>query len=435
MKKLFFLSLLLSAYFCHTQQVATVTSANAIAQRLLKKSPLSISLGSYGIVEVIAAKFSPDGSKIITICADGTAKIWNVKTWRLLLTLADNNSPVNAGTLNFSPDGSKVVITSLRKTNMWDVSTGQLLYTFVNDNFGLNSAAFSPDGKYMVAACDDYTVKIWNAATWQHLYTLNNSTGTVFSAASSPNGKFIVTACDDNSAKIWDVETRQILRILAGHNNLIPSAEFSPDDTKVVTASWDDTAGIWDVTSGELLHHLTGHTAWVHSAAFSPDGKYIVTASSDRTAKIWNALTGRLVDTLPDHTDGVFSVAFSPDSTKIVTTSLDKTAKIWNISNIIIAHYFSNKTLPLAQQTTLVTLDDISLKNYGGPIKKKDLDGARIFFSKMPENVVAALKDLYKLDDDIFNRSPLIMRNNALRNRKFIVTRADILKKQQAKDK
>ena len=69
----------------------------------------------------------------------------------------------------------------------------------------------------------------------------------VNSAAFSPDGKRIVSAFSDYTIRIWDVETgRQIGQPLEGHTSDVNSAEFSPDGKQIVSASNDKTIRIWD---------------------------------------------------------------------------------------------------------------------------------------------------------------------------------------------
>ena len=68
------------------------------------------------------------------------------------------------------------------------------------------------------------TARIWDAATGQELEgvsPLSGHTGRVNSAAYSPDGKFIVTASYDQTARIWDAATGQELHALSGHTGSV----------------------------------------------------------------------------------------------------------------------------------------------------------------------------------------------------------------------
>ena len=219
-----------------------------------------------------------------------------------------------------------------------------LVRAMKHDN-NVSSAAFSPDGKYVVTASWDNTAKIWDAQTIKQVGETMKHDGIVSSAAFSPDGKYVVTASDDNTAKIWDAQTGKQVGETMKHDDIVRSAAFSPDGKYIVTASWDKTAKIWDVQTGKQVGETMKHEYEVYSALFSPNGKYIitvsmnlfqdrtniVTVSRDKTAKIWNAQTGKQVGETMKHDDTVNSAAFSPDGNYIVTASYDKTAKITKI--------------------------------------------------------------------------------------------------------
>ena len=135
------------------------------------------------------------------------------------------------------------------------------------------------------------------------LAVLSGHTAGVNSAAYSPDGRRIVTASDDKTARIWDAATGAQLAVLSGHNDVVDSAAYSPDGRRIVTASDDKTARIWDAATGAQLAVLSGHGDAVDSAAYSPDGRRIVTASYDKTARIWDAATGAQLAVLSGHGD------------------------------------------------------------------------------------------------------------------------------------
>jgi WD40 repeat protein len=73
----------------------------------------------------------------------------------------------------------------------------------------VNSAAYSPDGRWIVTAGADDTARVWNAGSGQQKMVLKGHTASVSSAAYSPDGRWIVTASDDSTARVWwwgDVE-------------------------------------------------------------------------------------------------------------------------------------------------------------------------------------------------------------------------------------
>lgn len=289
---------------------------------------------------VLVAIFSPDGQRIATAGLDRMARVWSSADGHLLATLQGHTSTIVH--LTFSPDGRRILTDSSDSTaRVWNSVDGQLLATLdvppratvrYQGGAGLVpwESAFSPDGRFVIAALGDNAARIWDiASAGDTIKTLRNHSGPVLGATFSPDGAGFVTVSSDNTARIWSsTDGRQMATLQ--HPDQVYEANFSPDGLRIVTASRDNAARIWSSTDGRLLATLTGHTDQVYRAQFSPDGQRIVTASGDHTAKIWSSTDGRLLMTLPGHTDLLVRAQFSPDGQRIVTASWDHTARVWN---------------------------------------------------------------------------------------------------------
>ncbi|MGB0080838.1 MAG: TIR domain-containing protein [Terracidiphilus sp.] len=278
--------------------------------------------------EVRSAKFSPDGTRIVTASFDHTARVWDARSGQLLLTLTGHSDEVWDAA--FSPDGKHIVTASSDKSAIvWDAATGEKSAILKGHKDVVETAAFSPDGSRIVTASDDTTACIWDAETGQVIEPLKGHSDKVNTAVFSPDGKRIVTASQDKTARVWDAATGKPLATLK-HSGEVRDAEFSPDGARIATASADSTAVVWDAQSGRSLQTLKGHTNQVNTATFSPDGKLIATASNDHTARIWDSQSGALLFSLPGHADFVDQAVFSPDGKFVITSSWDRTARIWN---------------------------------------------------------------------------------------------------------
>ena len=279
---------------------------------------------------VIAAAYSPDGTRVVTASYDKTARIWDARSGAELVALVGHGDQVRSAA--YSPDGTRIVTASIDNTaRVWDALTGSQLRVLSGHRDQVRSAAYSPDGTRIVTASTDKTARLWDARTGAQLAVLSGHEASVFSSAAySPDGTRIVTAATDNTAWIWDARTGAEIALVSGHAGWVNSAAYSPDGTRLVTASFDKTARIWDPGTGAQLEVLSGHGDIVQAAAYSPDGTRIVTASNDKTARVWEARTGNQLVVLFGHGDRVSTAAYSPDSTHIVTASDDRTARIWD---------------------------------------------------------------------------------------------------------
>ena len=193
---------------------------------------------------VMSAVWSPDGSRILTVSADKTARVWR----------ADGTGP----TLIFK--GHKEVV---------------------------RSAAWSPDGARILTASDDHTARVWSADGDGTTLVLEGHEEAVMSAAWSPDGARILTASEDKSARVWSADGDGTTVILTGHEGGLWSAVWSPDGARILTSSEDKTARVWSADGNGVALILKGHDNAVVSAAWSPDGSRILTSSEDNTARVW----------------------------------------------------------------------------------------------------------------------------------------------------
>jgi WD40 repeat protein/serine/threonine protein kinase len=277
---------------------------------------------------VNSARYSPDGTHIVTASADRSVRIWDASTGVLLVSMAGHTDRVFDAV--YSPDGTLIASGSNDHTaRLWDARTGTLLRTLSGHTARVNSVRFSPDGRRLVTASWDHSARIWDVASGAQVSMLTGHTLEVYSASYSSDGSRIVTASQDKTARIWNARSGSQLRVLEGHGDYVACAAYSSDGRRIVTASADKTARIWDADSGVTLSVLSGHAELVYAAAFSPDGQQVVTASFDKTLRIWDAYSGKQLGTLSGHRAAVASAAYSPDGTRIVSSSEDRTARIW----------------------------------------------------------------------------------------------------------
>ena len=97
-------------------------------------------------------------------------------------------------------------------------------------------------------------------------------------------GRFLVTASEDKTVRVWAAEDGHLLRTLrlpAGPGDLgkAYAAAISPDGALVAAGGWTSATGtnesiyLFERASGRRLRQISGLPSVVLDLAFSPDGK------------------------------------------------------------------------------------------------------------------------------------------------------------------
>lgn len=162
--------------------------------------------------------------------------------------------------------------------------------------------AYSAEANLVVTASFDYTAVVWAADTMQEVTQLVAHTAAVNTAAFSPDGKWLVTGGDDGVIHLWDVyqlknspSTVQPVA-LVGHQAKIVHLSFNAGGTVLLSSSWDHRVGVWNLQSPDTAaRFLDGHQGPVNAALFSEDGSYIYSAGADGHIRYWRASTGEYI--------------------------------------------------------------------------------------------------------------------------------------------
>jgi WD40 repeat protein/DNA-binding SARP family transcriptional activator len=283
---------------------------------------LKLSGGHVGNVNDI--QFNRDGSLVATAGDDGAVVIWDATTGRIVRSIRADDAGELGGAFNldFSPDGSRVVVTTLpgdeATIGMFAVDTGERLLA-IPLPFTVCGIDFSPDGNLIIGGeCFGRglpTAHLWDATSGAEVRPLGDHGGPwVTGAAFSPDGTLAVTVGLDGMGRVWNVRTGDELVTLAGHAAAVETADFSPDGDRVATGGADGTARIWDLPSGRELLTLSVSGGAVGEVKFSPDGTTLITGGIGAT-RIW--------DVTPEGTGESLSIATPNGSAFLVAYGLE----------------------------------------------------------------------------------------------------------------
>src|SRR5262249_6267541 len=149
----------------------------------------------------------------------------------------------------FSPDSKKIASAGMNDSTfrIWDVEKGTELYVGkdAHENWVVD-VQFSPDGKQVLTAGRDMKLKLWNAATGKLEKTFEGFKDEPEAAAFSKDGKRIVAA-DGKSVVIFDVNSGKIIHRFDEHSDQVLAVAFMPDGKKALSAGKDNTVRLWSI--------------------------------------------------------------------------------------------------------------------------------------------------------------------------------------------
>ena len=102
-------------------------------------------------------QFSPDGTRLLTTGADGFGRIWEVASSDLDIELEGHSGPVDQGV--WASDDTVATVSGDKTARLWDARTGENLLTLPLEG-QFPSVAVSPDGRRMATSAGGH-VRVW----------------------------------------------------------------------------------------------------------------------------------------------------------------------------------------------------------------------------------------------------------------------------------
>lgn len=142
----------------------------------------------------------------------------------------------------------------------------------------VHNAAFSPDGKYLVTASSDQTVKLWDAVSGAEIRTFTGHTARINAVAVSAAGRLVVSGDQNGIIKLWDAASGEKIREMSatGKDLDIRNLSFAPDGLTFSSIAADGVLTIWAVGSGQPVKTV----GKISSYFFMSPGEIFVAAES-----------------------------------------------------------------------------------------------------------------------------------------------------------
>jgi WD40 repeat protein len=279
--------------------------------------------------------FSPDGNSLAVARGKGLrlVDLASGKTEKMLSTEIARISD-----LKFSPGGT--LIAAIGQTNLnfdfadeylevWNTTTAEKLFNS-GELATVHSVDFSPDGKQL-ALSSEYGVSILDSLTGEELYEISPpSEGSMFSAKFLPDGKHIIAPTSLDEIGIIDIESGGVEKSYPAEQ--LDKIILSPDGKTLAEIGWYAIRLI-NLENEQLLFEIPIRVA-PKRVSFSPDWQQLIIAGWDDKITIWDLKTGK-PDNIFEYSSEIINLAFIPapsaqDSPRLVSGDFNGRIRVWD---------------------------------------------------------------------------------------------------------
>ncbi len=327
---------------------------------------LSVSEGA-----VSAIGFSPDSTRVLTLAANGTSKLWDTEGFKPAEKIR-RLLPHTAATIVFEGPSDPVFFVAgmdrtIKRVSLKGTELDILPFEKVHSEI-VSFLRVTPDGSRVISGGRDKLAVIWDGRSGKPELVFQLHQDMVGEVAVNPKYPMAASCDPKTGLKLWDSTNGIVIRSYPASIGDLTVLGFTPDGSGLISGGRDTMVRVWDVR-GRVVnpdpaltriqsvrkqmkweHQFTlmiekskkAHKLGSHSKAYALLRKALTLPGYERSELALNRIVAmrdhgkrmglhggwnrRTIDTA----SGARSVAFSPSGISFATAHLDYTIKVWS---------------------------------------------------------------------------------------------------------
>uniref|UniRef100_A0A672V1N3 Cilia- and flagella-associated protein 52 n=1 Tax=Strigops habroptila TaxID=2489341 RepID=A0A672V1N3_STRHB len=275
-------------------------------------------------------------SDLFATCSGNDIRVWHTPENRELLRIVIPNVTCHA--IEIMRDGKSIISAWNDGTiRAFTPETGQPMYV-VNHahSLGVTAIAATSDCKRIISGGGEGQVRVWEIGemTQKLAEVLKEHVSAVSCIKVKKDDRECVTASLDGTCIIWDI-VRFVRKQMFLANTLFKCVCYHPEEYQVITSGTDRKIGYWEVFDGSVIREVEGSVSGsINGMDITSDGAFFVTGGDDHLVKLWDYKGGAVTHVGVGHSGNITRLKICPGKKNIVSVSADGAILLWKYPDL-----------------------------------------------------------------------------------------------------